>query len=133
MGKRRRAREITLSILYGMETKSEWSLSPFIEEIKRQTKNDNQIYDYSFKILETILMKKEKIDNLIKKYSQNWSFDRISIIDKGILRIAIAEFYMYTPKTAVINEALEIAEIYGEMDSKSFINALLDIISLNLE
>jgi len=107
MGKRRRAREMALTLIYQMEIKDEW-------------------------MLKGVLKNKDKIDNLITKFSENWSFDRISIIDKSILRMAISELYMATPKTAVINEALELAEKYGEQDSKSFINGLLDTISCNL-
>jgi transcription antitermination protein NusB len=132
MSKRRRSREIAFSLIYQMEINDQWTISNHTDNLKKLAKGDDYIGDYALRIIDIVLNNKEKIDNLISQYSKNWSFERISIVDKSILRMAISELYLATPKTAVINEALEIADKYGEKDSKSFINGLLDTISLNL-
>ena len=124
---------MALSIIYQMEITGDWSAADKINSIEKQSKEDKYISDYAIKIIEHVVKDKEKIDKLITKFSNNWSFDRISVIDKSVLRLGIAELLMYTPKTAVINEALEITDKYGEKDSKPFINGLLDTISCNLE
>lgn len=115
-----------------MDINQDWLASDKFEKINTRAKGDKYISDYAVKIIDGFVQKKEKIDNLIREFSQNWSFERISTIDKSILRMAITELYLTTPKTAVINEALEIADKYGEKDSKSFVNGLLDKISFNL-
>ena len=132
MSKRRRSREVALSLIYQMEIKEDWTIAEKTEIIKKLAKGDGYISDYTIKIIESVINNKVRIDDLIANNSQNWSFDRISIIDKSILRMAISELFMSTPKTAVINEAIEIADKYGEKDSKSFINGILDTIAFNL-
>jgi N utilization substance protein B len=130
MTKRRIAREMALSTIYRMEVTGDWTFSD--TNIDKQAKNDKYVSDYAIKIIRKVIELKSQIDTLIAKFSHNWSFDRISVVDKSVLRIAIAEFFMTTPKTVVINEALEIVDTYSEKNSKPFINALLDTISLNL-
>ena len=68
-----------------------------------------------------------EIDDVIKKYSTNWSFDRIVNVDKNILRIAIFEllFFKENPDSVVINEAIELAKKYSEDESAKFINGIL--------
>jgi len=132
MSKRRRAREIAFTLLFQMEIKDLWVISDHTETLQKLVKGDAYIEDYARSIIEKFLNDKERIDRLISQFSKNWTFDRISVVDKSILRMSITEFYLTTPKTAVINEALEIADKYGEKDSKSYINGLLDTISLNL-
>lgn len=68
------------------------------------------------------------IDGHIARYSKNWSIERISAVDKNILRLAIYEI-LYTPRTPVkviINEAIEISKIFSTEKSKIFINGILD-------
>jgi transcription antitermination protein NusB len=132
MSKRRRSRELALSMLFQMEINKDWTVSDKIAKINEKAKGDEYISSYAIKIIDGLVKDKDKIDNLIRQFSENWSFERISIIDKSILRMAIVELYLSTPKTAVINEALEIADKYGEKESKSFVNGLLDKISFNL-
>lgn len=68
------------------------------------------------------------IDNYIKKYlKETWSFDRIGIVEKSILRIAIGELlYFDTPYYAILNDFVNIAGKYTDKQNASFINALLD-------
>lgn len=70
---------------------------------------------------------KEKIDQLIEKYLVNWTLDRISLVDKTILRIAIYEilFEEDIPFAVSINEAVELAHKYGDEKSSKFINGIL--------
>ncbi|WP_320412029.1 transcription antitermination factor NusB [Candidatus Shikimatogenerans silvanidophilus] len=79
------------------------------------------------------LYKKTKInekyfDKIIKNYSNNWNLNRISIIDKIILRMSLCElFYFYEiPKKVTINEYIEISKIFSTDKSKNFINGILD-------
>ena len=68
-----------------------------------------------------------KIDNFISSTSLNWNFDRISTIDLCILRLSISEFLLKKhPIPVIINEAIELAKIYGGENSSKFINGILD-------
>jgi N utilization substance protein B len=75
------------------------------------------------------------IDELIKKRAENWRISRMAVVDRNILRLAIYEF-MYeteTPKTVVINEALEIARRFSTFEATQFINGILDAIKRDLD
>jgi N utilization substance protein B len=77
----------------------------------------------------------DEIDNLIKKRAENWRIQRMAVVDRNILRLAIYEFLYEseTPKTVVINEALEIARRFSTFEATQFINGILDAIKRDLE
>lgn len=77
----------------------------------------------------------ESIDDLIKQRAENWRISRMAIVDRNILRLAIYEFLYEdeTPKTVVINEALEIARRFSTFEATQFINGILDAIKRDLE
>ena len=68
------------------------------------------------------------IDELLKKYCENWAIDRLAIVDLNILRIGIFElmFCCDVPSAVIINEAIEISKFYSSEDSHGFINGVLD-------
>jgi transcription antitermination protein NusB len=77
----------------------------------------------------------ESIDELIKQRAENWRISRMAIVDRNILRLAIYEFLYEedTPKTVIINEALEIARRFSTFEATQFINGILDAIKRDLE
>jgi N utilization substance protein B len=70
----------------------------------------------------------QEIDRLIEKYSENWRLDRISLIDRNILRMAIFEllYCEEIPPKVTLNEAIDLGKRFGTDDSGSFINGILD-------
>jgi len=77
----------------------------------------------------------EKIDVLISRHAENWRLDRMAVVDRNLLRLATYEF-LYdaeTPKTVVINEAIEIARRFSAQESPQFINGILDSIRKEVE
>jgi N utilization substance protein B len=77
----------------------------------------------------------EQIDELIQRHAEHWRLDRMAIVDRNILRVSVQEF-LYdkeTPKTVVINEAIEIARRFSAQESPQFINGILDSIKRELE
>jgi transcription antitermination protein NusB len=77
----------------------------------------------------------EQIDELIKQRAEHWRIQRMAVVDRNILRLAIYEFLHQqdTPKTVVINEALEIARRFSTFEATQFINGILDAIKRDLE
>ncbi|MBN8572553.1 MAG: transcription antitermination factor NusB [Candidatus Kapabacteria bacterium] len=67
-------------------------------------------------------------DPLVEKYSQNWDYDRIAILDRILLRMAIAELITFPeiPVKVTVNETLEIAKLYSTDRSNAFINGIMD-------
>ena len=76
----------------------------------------------------------EEIDALITKHAQNWRLERMPVVDRNLLRTAIAEMLGFpsTPTAVVINEALEIARRYAAPESLNFLNGVLDAIGRDL-
>lgn len=140
MGVRRRAREQSLRFLYQIELKYDSfdikNLNSELEQFwaNRDRPIDYDVREFSDKIITGTLENRESIDNLISAYSANWKINRISKIDKQILRMSIYELlYLHdVPKSVVINEAIEIAKKYGSEESSSFINGILDRIKNDL-
>ena len=76
----------------------------------------------------SLIDKMEEIDEIIQKFSDHWILDRMTVIDRNILRMGTCEllFNFPTPPKVVINEAIDIAKKYGNEDSPEFINGILD-------
>jgi N utilization substance protein B len=89
--------------------------------------SQGEVKNYAIKIAEAFQQNNEEIDNIIKKYSTGWDFDRLVKMDKDILRIALSEllYLKETPMKVVVDEALELAKKYSTDDSSSFINGVL--------
>jgi N utilization substance protein B len=82
-----------------------------------------------------ILAHLEPVDTKIRAYAENWKFERIAIVDRCILRLAIYEllFRDDIPPIVSINEALELAKKYSTEDSTRFINGILDRVKDDLQ
>ncbi len=133
MGVRRLGRILALSSLYQYEITGEkiekiMEFDWFGKEIPEEAET------FAKTLIKGTIENLEKIDSLIKSYSQNWSFDRISPVDKSILRFSIYSLIYLNkeiPPTVTINEAVELAKKYGSEKSYKFVNGLLDKIYKN--
>jgi N utilization substance protein B len=130
MGFRRKSRENALKILYQLDICPK-ELFQSLEEFWEQNPNTPpETKDFTQLLVSKTLEYQNAIDNLIKKYSKNWALERMSLIDRNILRFAVCEFcYMDDiPAKVTINEAIEIAKKFGTEKSPLFINGVLDSI-----
>ena len=127
MGKRRSARELALKFLYQAELNSDSpdsELDPFLE---RANVNE-EIQNFTQALIKKLFFHEKEVNDLLKKISANWAPDRMAVIDKNILRLGICEllFDATTPPKVVINEAVEMAHLFGAKDSYKFVNGVLD-------
>jgi len=78
--------------------------------------------------------RRAEVDALIEKHAQNWRLERMPVVDRNLLRAAVAEMLGYpkTPAAVVINETLEIARRYAAPESVNFLNGVLDAIGREL-
>lgn len=127
---RRKGREIALQVLYQKEV-TKCSLEEAINNYKNHFNIENKkALEFGEELIRGIAEKIDFIDNLIKKYIPSWPFERLNLTDKIILRIAIYELFFRPeiPEIVSINEAIELAKLYGTDDSPGFINGVLDSI-----
>ena len=91
--------------------------------------------DFCKSLVRRTIDNKPDIDSRITEVLKNWTFDRIQLIDKIILRLGVCEilFFDDIPPQVTINEAIEIGKKYGSSDSGKFINGILDAIRMNHE
>jgi len=85
---------------------------------------------YTKRLIDCYESNKDEIDRLIRESVSNWRIERLSIIDKNILRISICEllFLPDIPGKASINEAINLSHLFGGEDSPRFVNGVLDSI-----
>jgi len=127
MHKRTRARELALQCLYQIDV-NRVSPDEGRENFWSGIKVSEEIKEYADSLIKGTCENLEKIDSLIKKYAQNWEISRMATIDRNILRMSCFEMSAMkeVPPKVVINEAIELAKKYGDVDSPKFINGILD-------
>ena len=133
MGHRRKAREVALQVLYQIDV-SKIDVDEAIELFKSNFGMPRESVEFSEQLIKYTLDHIEEIDNLITNCSEHWSLERMSIVDKSILRMAICEFLYCDdiPPKVTLNEAIEIGKNYGSDNSGSFINGILDAMYVKL-
>jgi N utilization substance protein B len=134
MSARRKARELTLKALYAYEISGS-DPQQISDDIISSSQIKEEAKDFSRILFGKAVKNIEKIDNLIKASVKSWDFSRIALVEKSILRIGICEllFFSETPVAIIINEAVELGKKYGEKESKSFINGVLDCMAKAFE
>ncbi|MCL4123379.1 UNVERIFIED_CONTAM: hypothetical protein GTU68_025292 [Idotea baltica] len=122
---RRKAREACLQLLYQSVIKEDWSDQEIklCQDIFFEASEEELI----FGVIKNLTL----IDKLISKASNHWSISRMAIIDLNILRLATYEiaFIDEIPTNVSLNEAIELAKLYGSEDSSLFVNGVLDKIA----
>jgi transcription antitermination protein NusB len=136
MGTRRKARECALQMLFAADvtkmsndvlTQDYWNElgEPELDEATREFAN---------RLAVNTLTQLETVDNRVRSRAEHWRIERMAIVDRNVLRLAVYEFlFEQTPHTVVINEALEIARRFSTFEATQFINGILDAIKHDLE
>lgn len=136
VGHRHRAREAALQALYlweiGGVTTAE-ALDVYFHEHAADVRDD--VRSFATTLVEGTAADLPAIDALIGAHSQHWRLERLAVIDRLVLRLAVWEFRheSETPPAVVINEAIELARRFGTEDSVRFVNGVLDAIRKALE
>ena len=128
MSSRRRAREYVLKALYALEQgEADSGTDQFDSVIEPGVLDDND-HKFARILYDHVSGNLTEIDKYVERLAENWTLQRIAIVDKNILRMAIAEVeYMPdVPIKAAINEAIELAKKYSTLESASFVNGILD-------
>ena len=116
-----------LQILYSLDLSDEMELASSVKgigDLKIREKIDDQPY-YFEEIVKGVVLHKGKYDSRINLRAIDWNINRMALIDRNILRIALYELENNLPVGVVINEAVELAKEYGDEKSASFINGIL--------
>jgi transcription antitermination protein NusB len=134
MGTRRKSRELAMQMLFqgdlGKQKPEEvetlfWGAREDVDDETRGFADD---------LHRLATQREDEVDALIQKHAQNWRLERMPVVDRNLLRTAVAEMLGYpkTPAAVIINETLEIARRYAAPESIHFLNGVLDAVGREL-
>jgi N utilization substance protein B len=134
MGTRRKSRELAMQMLFqgdlGKQSAEQvgklfWASAADVEPETRSFTED---------LYRVATVRSEEIDQLIEAHAQNWRIERMAVVDRNLLRTAVAEMLGFpnTPAAIIINESLDIARRYAAPESVPFLNGVLDAIARDL-
>lgn len=140
IGLRRRSREIALQILFQLDANpdltAEAACALYFSELSGSGEDDGatlrsgESVDRTWitKLVTGVFTERERIDEGLGQVSRNWRVERMTRVDRCILRLAFYElrFSSEAPHQVVINEAIELAKRYGSAEAAAFVNGVLD-------
>ncbi|MGM0880565.1 MAG: transcription antitermination factor NusB [Bacillota bacterium] len=141
--KRRLAREIAISSLYQMEM-NEVSASDAVDMLMEELRQENEIGadpseigstdEFVRELVFGVMERRQAIDGMLQQFLTGWQVDRLSRVDRQVLRLACYEmvFRDDVPPKAAINEAIELAKHFGTEESGKFVNGVLGKLLLGI-
>ncbi|MEJ2751267.1 MAG: transcription antitermination factor NusB [Candidatus Promineifilaceae bacterium] len=126
MKTRRRARRVTLEVLYEYDIARHLP-GEILQRRLEANSMDSAGAEFASHLVQGVMQNLDGMDILIARYAPEWPLDQMAVIDRNILRIAIYEFIASeeTPVKVAINEAVELAKTYGSDSAPRFINGVL--------
>ncbi len=136
MGSRRKGREAALRILYFMDVAGVSARQAIKHYWGHLADADEPAEDRDFadQLVSSYASHQEEVDGLIRSSSHHWRLERMPIVDRNVLRVAIVELQHMSdiPKRVTLNEAVELAKRFGSEGSGAFVNGVLDRIATEL-
>jgi N utilization substance protein B len=134
MGTRRKSRELAMQMLFqgdlGKQSAEQvqklfWASAADVDPETRSFTED---------LYRVATVRTEEIDKLIEAHAQNWRIERMAVVDRNLLRTAVAEMLGFpnTPAAIIINESLDIGRRYAAPESVPFLNGVLDAIARDI-
>ena len=139
MHSKRLGRELAMEFLFGCDLRGEIpgaaGFEQFLETARDefQMKDNRQAHraeDYARKLYECVALDRDEVDEIIIRYCENWAWERLSHVDRNIMRVAVAEMRSFddVPLVVSIDEAVEIARDFSGSEAGNFINGVLNAI-----
>ncbi|MBI4398941.1 MAG: transcription antitermination factor NusB [Candidatus Omnitrophica bacterium] len=128
MRKRTLAREVALKVLYQINLTSDTPEEALADFWDHHEEPDEEVRSFTRWLVTETIQNRQKLDQAIIRYAENWNLDRMAVLDRNILRMAACEL-LYSqdiPPKVTINEAVNLAKKYSQEDSGKFVNGILD-------
>lgn len=130
MKSQRSAREVALQVLFQNGFQDNRSAIDLFNSFANSFKFDHETRDYALYLTQGVLNQEQEINAVISQSSSNWRIDRIAMLDKILLQIAIFELIFakenQTAPKLILTDIIDLAKKYSSEDSKNFINGILD-------
>ncbi len=139
---KRLGRELAMSFLFSCEMRSETPRAELFESFMEtvapeysdvEAKIMRRAEEYASKLYVTVALNREAIDEKLVPLCKNWDWNRVSLVDRSIMRVAVAEMLHFedVPLVVSIDEAVEIARDFSGSEAGSFINGVLNAVKDN--
>ena len=139
MHSKRLGRELAMEFLFGCDLRDEVpgvaGFEQFLETVREefQMKDNRQSHraeDYARKLYQQVTLDREAIDEIIRRYCENWAWERLSHVERNIMRVAVVEMRSFddVPLIVSIDEAVEICRDFSGVEAGNFINGVLNAI-----
>jgi N utilization substance protein B len=128
MGIRREGRQLALKYIYQIDLGVNFEEKALAQ--LEQEKSSRKVKTFAKERLLGLYNNRDEIDTILRRHLKNWSLERLNQTDKSILRLAIFEmiFDPTVPEKVALNEAIDLAKMYGSDDSSKFLNGVLDAV-----
>lgn len=136
-GQRRLAREFALRLLYARDLQNAAGVEWAPKQIANWWRSDDRLSitkpteRFARELADGVLNNQPEIDSTISAAAQHWRVDRMSPVERNILRLGVYElqFAKDAPANVVLDEAIELAKCYGDAESNRFVNGILDAVA----
>lgn len=127
MKTRSRARGVALQVLYEMDIANSHLPGDVLRARLEESPLPDDLAEFARQLIFGVLPLTQDLDQLIARYAPEWPLEQIAAIDRNILRLAFWEFAVsrQTPVKVAINEAVELAKLYGSDSAPRFVNGVL--------
>ena len=129
-GERRKARALALRALYELDSVGH-NIGEVLDRLLSAEKLSEENVQFARDLVEGVTLRRKEIDGKIQSFAPAWPIDQMALVERNILRLAIFEILLdnKVPVKAAINEAVELAKIFGSNSSSRFINGVLGSVS----
>jgi N utilization substance protein B len=137
MSVRRKGRERAFQMLFGLSFAQSAGLAHLSKTFKNlltvtdEEPPEDESSDFSWLLVGGVMKHRDDLDAVIGRFSQHWKIERIARVELAILRLALFEILHVEdiPLKVAINEAVELAKLYGDENSRNFVNGILDAVA----
>ena len=126
VGARRKARALALQALYEVDSVGH-EVEAVVSRLLAEGGLSEENATFTRELVSGVIRNREEIDGNIKSFAPAWPVEQISVVDRNILRLAIFEILLdnKVPVKVAINEAVELAKMFGSDNSSKFVNGVL--------
>lgn len=129
MSRRHRARRLALQGLCCLDVQGP-SGRELVGQFIDDSREDEQTLRQGRELLDQVLQDKDNCDAMLLRYAKNWELSRLALVDRNILRLAVAEMRLRrTPRKVAITEAIKLAQEFSTAESPRFVNGILDAVA----
>jgi N utilization substance protein B len=124
VGARTKARKRAVDVLYEADQRGN---DPMVTLKERLAQSDPPVPEYAVTLVEGVVSRRTRIDELLETYAQDWTLDRFPAVDLAVLRVGVFELLWCddVPDAVAVSEAVELAASLSTDDSPAFVNGLL--------